>query len=98
MEVTHNKILICLLLIKIILNFKVIVLPLKIVQLNLYLAKYVFYNETQLEGEKCKFQKLQNKDHPSTCMLFTFENGSSAHALGGVSGVASFITTDEQLQ
>ena len=27
-------------------------------------------------------------------MLFTFEN----HALGGVSGVASFITTDEQLQ
>ena len=23
---------------------------------------------------------------------------SSAHALGGVSGVASFITTDEQLQ
>jgi len=33
-----------------------------------------------------------------TCMLFTFENGSSAHALGGVSGVASFITTDEQLQ
>ena len=57
-----------------------------------------FYNETQLEGEKCKFQKLQNKDHPSTCMLFTFENGSSAHALGGVSGVASFITTDEQLQ
>ena len=31
-------------------------------------------------------------------MLFTFENGSSAHALGGVSGVASFNTTDEQLQ
>ena len=22
------------------------------------------HNETQLEGEKCKFQKLQNKDHP----------------------------------
>jgi len=33
-----------------------------------------------------------------TFMLFIFENGSSAHALGGVSGVASFITTDEQLQ
>jgi len=32
-------------------------------------------------------------------MLFTFETAlSSAHALGGVSGVASFITTDEQLQ
>jgi len=29
-------------------------------------------------------------------MLFTFENG--ADALVGVSGVASFITTDEQLQ
>jgi len=31
-------------------------------------------------------------------MLFTFKNEVSAHALGGVSGVASFITTDEQLQ
>jgi len=31
-------------------------------------------------------------------MLFTFEKWSSAHALGGVSGVASFIATDEQLQ
>jgi len=29
-------------------------------------------------------------------MLFTFE--SSAHALGDVSGVASFITADEQLK
>jgi len=28
--------------------------------------------------------------------MFTFEN--RAHALGGVSGVASFITTDKQLQ
>ena len=65
MEVTRNKILICLLLIKIIRNFKVIELPLNIVQLNLYLANYVFlHNGTQLEGEKCKFQKLQNKDSP----------------------------------
>ena len=31
-------------------------------------------------------------------MLFTFEKKSSAHAIGGVSGVASFIITDEQLQ
>jgi len=31
------------------------------------------------------------------CMLFTFEN-SSVHVLGCVSGVASFIITDEQLQ
>ena len=23
------------------------------------------HNGTQLEGEKCKFQKLQNKDHPN---------------------------------
>jgi len=67
MEVTNNKILICLLLIKIIRNFKVVELPLNlnIVLLNLYLAKYVFlHNGTQFEGEKCKFQKLQNKDHP----------------------------------
>jgi len=28
----------------------------------------------------------------------TLEITCSAHALGGVSGVASFITTDEQLQ
>jgi len=34
-----------------------------------------------------------------TCMLFTFERKwSSAHALGSVSAVASFITIDEQLQ
>jgi len=66
MEVTHDKILICLLLIKMIRNFEVIELPLNIVQLNLYLAKHVFlHNGTQLEGEKCKFQKLQNKDHPN---------------------------------
>jgi len=66
MEVTRNKILICLLIIKIIRNFKVIELPLNIFQLNLYLAKYVLlHNGTQLEGEKCKFQKLQNKDHPT---------------------------------
>ena len=32
------------------------------------------------------------------CVLFTFENKRSAHALGGVGGVASFITTDEMLQ
>ena len=69
MEVTYNNILICLLLIKIIRNFMVIELPLNIVKLNLYLAKYVFlHNGTQLEGENCKFQKLQNKDHPSTCV------------------------------
>ena len=66
MEVTHNKILICLLLIKTIRNFKVIELPLNIVQLNVYLAENVFlHNGTQLEGEKYKFQKLQNKDHPT---------------------------------
>ena len=31
-------------------------------------------------------------------MLFTFENEVPLNALGGVSGVALFITTDEQLQ
>ena len=74
MEVTRNKILICLLLIKIIRNFKVIELPLNIVQLNLYLANYVFlHNGTQLEGEKCKFQKLQNKDHPNPQAIICIE-------------------------
>jgi len=34
-----------------------------------------------------------------TCVLLTFENGVPLmNALGGVSGVASFITTDEKLQ
>ena len=48
-------------------KFQPIELPLNIVQLNLYFVKYVFlHNGTQLEGEKCKFKKLQNKDHPST--------------------------------
>ena len=32
------------------------------------------------------------------CMLFTFENKSSTYALGGISGVASLIIIDEQLQ
>ena len=31
-------------------------------------------------------------------MLFTFENKSSTYALGVISGVASLITIDEQLQ
>jgi len=52
-------------LIKKIRNFEAIELPLNTVQLYLYFVKYVFlHNGTQLEGEKCKFQKLQNKDHP----------------------------------
>jgi len=68
-EVTHNKNLICPLLIKKFRNFKAIELPLKIVKFNLYFVKYVFlHNGTQSEGEKCKFQKLQNKDHPSIHM------------------------------
>jgi len=33
-----------------------------------------------------------------TCMFFYIWKWSSAHALGDVSGVASFITADEQLQ
>jgi len=32
------------------------------------------------------------------CMLFTFEKNIVPLMLGGVSGVASFITIDEQLQ
>ena len=32
------------------------------------------------------------------CMLFTFENKSSAHVIWCISGEASFITIDEQLK
>jgi len=28
------------------------------------------HNATQLEDEKCKFQKLQNKDHPIVRIYF----------------------------
>jgi len=61
-------------LIKKIRNFEAIELPLNIVQLNLYFVKYVFlHNGTQLEGEKCKFQNLQNKDHPRAHVTLTFD-------------------------
>jgi len=38
------------------------------------------------------------KDHGVYMYVVYIWKWSSAHALGGVSGVASFITTDEQLQ
>jgi len=37
-------------------------------------------------------------DHGVYMYVVYFWKWSSAHALGGVSGVASFITTDEKLQ
>jgi len=42
------------------------------------------------------FQVL--RDHGVYMYVVYIWKWSSAHALGGVSGVASFITTDEQLQ
>jgi len=38
------------------------------------------------------------RDHGVYMYVVYIWKWSSAHALGGVSGVASFITTDEQLQ
>jgi len=38
------------------------------------------------------------KDHGVYMYVVYIWKWSSAHALGGVNGVASFITTDEQLQ
>jgi len=38
------------------------------------------------------------RDHGVYMYVVYFWKWSSANALGGVSGVASFITTDEQLQ
>jgi len=38
------------------------------------------------------------RDHGVYMYIVYIWKWSSAHALGGVSGVASFITTDEQLQ
>jgi len=104
MEVTRNKILICLLLIKTIRNFKVIELPPNIVQLHLYLANHVvLHNGTQLEGEKCKFQKLQNKDHPKVeCKLFTsifiFHGSGAVKRFVITTSVNQTLTTNNKFQ
>ena len=63
--------------------------------------RYVICVPVLLSGAVWTIEVQLKKAEPSLGigMLFTFEkNWSSAHALGGVSGVASFITTDEQLQ
>jgi len=38
------------------------------------------HNETQLEDEKCKFQKLQNKDNPNRAVRST-QGGGVCHPL-----------------
>jgi len=60
-EVTHNNILTSLLLIKEIRNFKVIELPLNIVQLNLYSAKYVFTQWNTIRGWEVSISKVAKK-------------------------------------
>jgi len=44
---------------------------------------------------KCSYLFTSSK---GGLVVYIYKKWSSAHALGGVSGVASFITTDEQLQ
>jgi len=46
----------------------------------------------------CSHIFLVLRDHGVYMYVLYIWKWSSAHALGGVSGVASFITTDEQLQ
>jgi len=46
----------------------------------------------------CSHIFLVLRDHGVYMYVVYFWKWSSAHALGSVSGVASFITTDEQLQ
>jgi len=46
----------------------------------------------------CSHIFLVLRDHGVYMYVVYIWKWSSSHALGGVSGVASFITTDEQLQ
>jgi len=46
----------------------------------------------------CSYIFLILRDHGMNMYVVYICKWSSAHSLGGVSGVASFINTDEQLQ
>ena len=68
----------------------------------------IFCTDDDMLPEGFPFHQF-NITYYSCCLVPVWDHGvymyvvyiwkwSSAHALGGVSGVASFITTDEQLQ
>ena len=54
--------------------------------------------EMSKSGSLCSHIFLVLRDHGVYMYVFYIWKWSSAHALGGVSGVASFIATDERLQ
>ena len=64
----------------------------------LLLLEHIKCDNCQNDFHLPTYKSTSEFDHGVYMNVVYIWKWSSAHALGGVSGVASFITTDEQLQ